>query len=513
MQGDRTASWVSDYRAAELIEAAPVGIILTDAAKHCIYANRHWYQVTGLTPDSGSGDGWLRSLHRDDRTRALEWATPTSEAREFTEEFRFESDGSVNVVAARVLPLIDETRGIGGYLCAVTDLTKERETEQALRKLTHDLRERVKELNCLFGLSHIVEHSGGSLARILRETARLVAASWEHSDVACARVEMGGLEFETENCVDTPWKMSAEILVHGKPSGSIEVGYLEERPEHDEGPFLAEERTLIDAIAERLGRVAERIRAEQRVDEREQELRERLTHLTRVSVMGEMASGIAHEVSQPLTAVSTYAQACRRLLDAGMTDKTLVLDVLDRISKEALRAGEVLHRLKDLIRKRESERVYCDVGALIRGIENLAEIDGRLHDIRVLFELDDALPEAAVDEIQIQQVILNLIRNGIDATEEGDPDDRDVIVRATRVDDDIRISVTDHGCGLPEDADYQMFQPFYTTKEAGIGMGLSISRSIVTAHGGQMWFSRNPDGGTTFYFTIPIGEKENHVED
>ena len=513
MQGDQTAGWLSDYRAEELIEAAPVGIILTDAKKHCLYANRHWYRLTGLTLDSSSDDGWLNSLHPDDRARILCWAPPTTEAKEFSEELHFESDGTVNIVATRVLPLIDEVRGISGYLCAVTDVTRERETEQALRTLTHDLRERVKELNCLFGLSHIVEHSGGSLARILRDTTRLLVASWEHSDVACARVEMGGLEFETDNFIDTRWRQRADILVHGKPSGSVEVGYLEERPEQDEGPFQTEERKLIDAVAERLGRVTERLRAEQRVNEREQELRERLTHLTRVSVMGEMASGIAHEVSQPLTAVSTYAQACRRLLGADMTDKTLILDVLDRISKEALRAGEVLHRLKDLIRKRESERVICDIGELFRGIENLAEIDGRLHDIRVLFELDDALAEAAVDEIQIQQVILNLIRNGIDATEEGDPQNRDVIVRATHVDNDIRISVTDHGCGIPQDADYQLFQPFYTTKESGMGMGLSISRSIVTAHGGRMWFTRNLEGGTTFYFTIPIEASEDHVGD
>jgi len=388
-----------------------------------------------------------------------------------------------------------------------------RETEQELRRLTRDLRDRVKELNCLFGMSHIIEQSGGSLARILPDTVKLLAASWEHSDVACARIEMEGLEFQTDNFADSPWRLNADILVHGQRSGFVEVGYLEERPERGEGPFVAEERNLINAVAERLGRTAERLRAEQLVEEREQELRERLTHLTRVSVMGEMASSIAHEVNQPLTAVSTYAQACRRMLDAGMTDSTLVPDVLDRINNEALRAGEIIHRLEDLVRKRESRRADCDIGALIRGIEKLAAVDARLRDVRLRFELDDALPKARVDEIQIQQVVLNLVRNGIDATEQADVDDREVIVHATCVDDEIRMSVTDYGCGLAEDAENNLFQPFYTTKESGMGMGLSISRSIVTAHGGRMWFSRNPERGTTFFFTIPTVKRDEHVGD
>jgi two-component system sensor kinase FixL len=407
------------------------------------------------------------------------------------------------LVSCHVLPLIGKKGTFDGRLCAITDVTERQQTEQAFRDLARELRARVKELNCLFSISHIVEQADRSLERILEETVELLPSSWEHSDVACARIAMGDLEFRTDNFTDTPWKQTADILVRGERVGSVDVAYLKEMPERDEGPFVAEERSLIAAVAERLGRVAERLQAERLVEEREQELRERLTHLTRVSVMGEMASSIAHEISQPLTAVATYAQACRRMVDAGITDSSLVRDALERIADEALRAGDIIHRLKDLVRKGETERTDCDINELVRNIENLASVDARLHEVKLRLELGSGLPAINADEVQIQQVILNLIRNGIDALDELESADGEVVVQTSCVGGAIQVSVTDNGCGLPEDAEDELFQPFFTTKQSGMGMGLSISRSIVDAHGGRLWFSRNPQRGTTFFFTIP----------
>lgn len=239
--------------------------------------------------------------------------------------------------------------------------------------------------------------------------------------------------------------------------------------------------------------------------EREAEMRERLTHLTRVSTMGEMASSIAHEVNQPLTAIATYAQACRRMLAEGETSLSEVADVLGRISDEALRAGNIVHRLKDLVRRQETRWVECDVNALVRDVEQLASVDARLHDVALRFELAPELPHVLADAVQVQQVVLNLIRNGIDAVEERDPPVREVVVRTgPEGPREVRVSVQDQGCGLPEELEKRLFQPFFTTKKEGMGMGLSISRSIASLHRGRISFARNRDGGVTFHFILPI---------
>jgi PAS domain S-box-containing protein len=239
----------------------------------------------------------------------------------------------------------------------------------------------------------------------------------------------------------------------------------------------------------------------------EDEMRERMAHLTRVSTMGEMASSIAHEVNQPLTAVATYAQACRRLIEAGQADLSDVVDVLTRIAHEAVRAGDIIHRLKDMVRRHESRWAECDLNELARDVEALAQVDARLHDVRLVFEITPDLPHVLADGVQIQQVMLNLIRNGIDAVQTEGATSREVWLR-TAYDGHgrLEVSVEDGGCGVPPEVERRLFQPFFTTKDGGMGMGLSISRSIVRAHRGDIGFARNPDGGSTFYFTLPMLE-------
>jgi PAS domain S-box-containing protein len=490
----------------ELMEAIPVGILRMDARGHCAYVNERWSRLAGLTWGEASRYGWIRALHADDRKRVLRgWRKAARERREFADEFRFRKYGEgVRTVSARGQPILSASGEVDGYIAAFTDITEHQRVEESLRDLATDLGKRAKELNCLFGISHIVEHSGGSLDQILRETVALLPPSWRYPDITCARIVMDDLELTTDNYQASPWRQTADIVVHEERAGMVEVSYLEERPRRDEGPFSADERSLINAVAVLLGRIAERLRAEQQVIQREQELRERLTHITRVSVMGEMASSIAHEVSQPLTAISTYAQACRRMVDDGALDSTEVQDILTRISDEAIRAGGMIHGLRDLVQKRESKRTDCDINMLVRDVERLASIDARLHDARLRFELADSLPPACVDGIQIQQVILNLIRNGIDALSDTGMELREVVLRTTALTDcEIQVSVTDYGSGLSPDVEDRLFEPFLTTKEGGLGMGLSISQSIVNSHGGRIWFARNPEGGTTFFFTLP----------
>ncbi|NIM51025.1 MAG: PAS domain S-box protein [Gemmatimonadales bacterium] len=488
-----------------LSEALPAAILWTDPMGNLVYVNERWCALAGLRRDQAIGEGWTRALHPEDRDQVLQqWKKSISEGRGCQIEFRLRApDGTVRVVACEALPLSEESGVVSGYVAVTWDVTTRQRKEIAVHEMAQQLQERVKELNCLYGISHIVER-GGSLDTILQETANLLPPSWEHSDVACARIVLDGHEFKTDNFRETPWRQVADLRVHGERTGTVEVCYLDERPKRDDGPFLEGERALIDAVAARLGHVAERLRAEELHRQREEELRARLTHLTRVGVMGEMASSIAHEVNQPLTAIATYAQAIRRLVEAAMMDSPEVLDALTRIREEALRAGGIIHRLRDLVRKRESERTECDVNNLIREVEHLASVDARLHDVRLCLKLSADVPVVLADGIQIQQVVLNLVRNAIDAMAESEAQPREAIIRTRTWDDgDVEVSVSDNGCGLPENADDRLFQAFFTTKKGGMGMGLSISRTIVNSHGGRMWFSRNPQGGSTFSFTLP----------
>ncbi len=218
-------------------------------------------------------------------------------------------------------------------------------------------------------------------------------------------------------------------------------------------------------------------------------------------MLGEMATGIAHEVNQPLTAVSTYTQACRRMIEAGLIDKDQIIDVLGRISNEVVRAGDMIHGLKALVRKRNSELRVCNINRLVREVIPLAEVEARALGIEIRLDLADDIPDIMADEVQVQQVVLNLIRNAIESTEtSGAP----VEVHSGATDGEmIEVAVVDHGAGVTGTDSEQLFQPFFSTKEEGMGMGLSISRSIIEAHGGQIGCRPGSTSGSTFFFRLP----------
>ena len=234
-------------------------------------------------------------------------------------------------------------------------------------------------------------------------------------------------------------------------------------------------------------------------------LQERLTHFSRLSTMGEMAAGLAHEINQPLSAIATYARASQRLMAQPESDPGDVLAALEQINAQALRAGEVIRRLRNFVKNREVKREPVDCSRLLEDLRTLAETDARLHNIRLRLECAEPLPTVYADPIQLQQVVLNLVRNAIDAMSEA-PEDRREVVLSTRMDPDgeVEITVADRGTGLAPEATEHLFNPFFTTKASGTGLGLAISRSIVRAHGGRLWHTPNDDCGVRFHFTLPV---------
>ena len=248
-----------------------------------------------------------------------------------------------------------------------------------------------------------------------------------------------------------------------------------------------------------------------RLESEIREMQAELAHATRLSELGEMTAGIAHEINQPLAAISTYANACHRMVTNEQIDTAELLNTLHLITDQAQRAGEVVRRLRAFTKKRVGQRQLLEINTIVDSTMRLVEPDIRARNFQLCKHLTPKLPRIFGDNIQIQQVILNLIRNAMDAMESTSSGENIVTIETNPGDDNcVRVSVSDRGIGLPEENADKIFDSFFTTKNTGTGIGLSISRSIITAHGGIIDYSPNREGGVTFYFTLPAAiENEN----
>ena len=246
----------------------------------------------------------------------------------------------------------------------------------------------------------------------------------------------------------------------------------------------------------------------QQTEARLQELQSELVHMSRLTAMGEMASALAHELNQPLSAIANYMKGSRRLLANSSDDSaSLVRDAMDKAADQALRAGEIIRRLRDFVARGESERLVEDVKKLVEEASALALVGAKDKGVRVRFAFAPGFDFVLADKVQVQQVLLNLMRNAIEAMEDA-PTRELVIATAPAPGGLIDISVADTGAGIAPEISAQLFQPFVTTKRTGMGVGLSISRTIIEAHGGSIAARPNAGGGTIFSFTLPAVTKE-----
>jgi two-component system sensor kinase FixL len=269
--------------------------------------------------------------------------------------------------------------------------------------------------------------------------------------------------------------------------------------------------TLRDVDGEATGVMlsGEDITDQRRAESEAHKALERMNSVSRLATMGEMAAGISHELNQPLAAIANYAQACVRMLRMPAADIPEISGALEQISGQALRAGEIIRRIRSLVRNEDVRRERQDINELIREVHGLLATDARVHDGKLALDLAEPLPPVTVDGVQIQQVLMNLVHNAFEAQGADKLDGAAFEVRiATRPTDsgDVEVSVSDLGPGLPGDLEQKIFEPFFTTKPTGTGLGLAISRSIIKAHDARLGYRANPPRGACFYFVLPAHE-------
>jgi two-component system sensor kinase FixL len=248
---------------------------------------------------------------------------------------------------------------------------------------------------------------------------------------------------------------------------------------------------------------------QQLTESRLKELQSEVTHMSRYTALGEMASTLAHEINQPLTAISNYLKGCQRLL-AGVESQTapVLRDALGKAADQALRAGHIIRRLREFVARGESEPRTESLAKLLEDASTLALIGARENGVSVAFRLDSKADLVFADRIQVQQVLVNLIRNAIESMAEGANERRLEVTTLAAEQGTVEIAVSDTGPGLAPEIARHLFQPFMTTKRKGMGLGLSICRTIVEAHGGKIWVEDRPGGGTIFRFTLRSAREE-----
>jgi len=258
-------------------------------------------------------------------------------------------------------------------------------------------------------------------------------------------------------------------------------------------------------LAQRLEqRVAERTAALQHAHEALRQHQAELAHVLRLHTMGEMAAALAHEINQPLCAITNYAQGGVQRLRAGSVDPTVLRLAFEAIAREGLRAGEILRGIRNLVQRETAVSEGVDVNALAAEAARLLEPQARLHGVTVRLQRALPLPPIQADGTQIEQVMLNLMLNGVEAAASTPRAAREVIVVTTAHDGAVEVEVSDTGGGISPKVEQRLFTPFFTTKTHGLGLGLAISRSIVECHGGRLWAVSPPGGGATFRFFLPL---------
>lgn len=520
-----------------LAEALPVGFFLTDENGNYTYVNERWSEIADINVEEAKADGWSRMLHGDDRMRILNrWRESVTKGLPFSAEFRFRHrDGVIAWVYCQAILERFSDGSPSGYVGTMTDITDRIKADEALRRAHIELELRVEERTAdVRAKNRYLQEAINKQKRVekaLRDERNFISAILETAGalvVLCNRD--GRIEQFNRSAQETTHYTFDEV--HGKfvwdiflPDEEIEetkqifqqLTSGKDRMEHEshwlnrngESRLISWSNTSIRDVDDNVNFVVcigiditEQRQAEEDARQRQAEL----LHVSRLCTMGEMAAGLAHELNQPLAAIVSYTQGCVRRIASGSAQPQELLGAMKQVTAQAQRAGEIIKHLRAFVSKGELQRANVSPNTMVREVLTMAKIDIRKNGVTVRMRLADPLPTVNVDMVQIEQVLLNLIRNGMEAMSENDADQKELAIRTIQNQtNEIEFSVSDMGEGIsPKVEPEKLFDAFFTTKKEGMGMGLAISRSIIEAHGGRLWATRSPDRGMTFQFTLPV---------
>lgn len=356
------------------------------------------------------------------------------------------------------------------------------------------LRERVKELTCLYGIAQAASHHPFQIDRFFSEIIHLLPPGWQYPEITEARVTFDERSYSTSGWQDGPDCQRARIVVGQAPRGVIEVTYTRNMPDAAEGPFLKEERSLINEIARQIGFAIERWEAEQETAR----LQEQLRHADRLATIGELSAGVAHELNEPMAAMLGFAQ----LLKETPSLPAQAQRDADKIVNAALHAREVIRKLMIFTRQMPAQKCECDLGQLVK--EGLYFLESRCakENITLKREVADGLPTIVADRSQLYQVLVNLVVNAIQAM----PDGGTLTIRTRADGTNVYLKVEDNGVGMTPEVQRQLFTPFFTTKEVGqgTGLGLAVVHGIVSSHGGTINVKSEVGRGSAFEVCLPL---------
>lgn len=496
----------SEHRFRSVFEQAGIAVGLVDSRTgRFLQVNRRYEYLVGYTSEEIAKKSWLDFTHPDDLDDAMRRTRDLRDGRitEFSTEKRLlHRDGTSIWVNLTVSPVWSSDQEPEQHILIVEDASERKRAEDALRQNEQQLRTITDSVPMMIGYvdtdiryryvnKRYEEFYGLPRDMIVgRPVSDMVGgAAFDQLRRRLSRVR-NGEQVKFEQTVTSPGGPSRTLVVTCVPDISPQSQF----------------RGFYTVIADETQR--------KQAEDQLRKLRDQLAHMGRIGAMGEMATGLAHELNQPLAAIANYCHSGMTILENGKyVDVEKLHSLLKKMSDQALRSGTIIRRLRDLVRKVPTVRTIVDVGRLIKKSIELMEPDLRFREITLKLDLSDGVPPAFVDSIQIQQVIVNLISNAVEAMDGANGLERVLSIRLAQVGDAVEVAVSDTGHGISAESHETVFDAFYTTKPEGMGMGLAICRSIMESHNGRLWATPNEERGTTFHFTVPISREQSESRD
>jgi two-component system sensor kinase FixL len=479
------------------------GVVVTDAEGRVELLNPVAQTLTGWTAEEARGQALetvFRIVHEETRAPigpVLRESVVVGQAQHAVLVAR---DGTERPIAVAGAPIRDEDGAVRGAVLVFQDQTEERRAERTLR----DSEQRFRDLANLLPQTIYEIDLEGRLTFVNRQALKVFGYTWAEFEAGLSCFEMV-VASERDRA-----RQNMQRILHGEDAGGAE--YIAQRRNGTQFPVVIYSSPILrgDAPVGLRGIIVDV--TEKKEDENKlAALQVQLTHTSRLATLGELAAGVAHELNQPLCTIVNFAKACKNSAAHPAPDLSQIRQWSEAVARAAAHSGDIVRRMLGFARRGEATRAAVAVRQLVDDALLLVRYEAQTQKVALRQEMPE-MPDQGLtvwaDPAQIQQVLMNLLRNGIEAVADTPPRDRRIVVRAWPADGLVQVSVSDNGPGRPVAELPQMFEPFFTTKPQGLGLGLPISKTIIEDHGGRIWAETNEDGGLNVHFTLPTGKDQ-----